>query len=106
MMLYLGPSTQPQAPTWNSKQTLKKTVPDFTSISGPNVQLRELPEKTPIAVFQDISLLHCNPRLIALFRSLVAQCSRSWNTHRIKAVTAIFTKFFLRTPLGLQLLFV
>ncbi|GBM77224.1 hypothetical protein AVEN_260604-1 [Araneus ventricosus] len=31
-MRYLGPSTLTQPPTWNIKQRLQKTVPDFASI--------------------------------------------------------------------------
>ena len=49
-----GPSTQPQIPTWNSKQRLQKTVPDFTAECGPDEKFWELPEKTPIAVFLEI----------------------------------------------------
>ncbi|XP_035226998.1 piggyBac transposable element-derived protein 4-like [Stegodyphus dumicola] len=59
-----GPSTQPQVPTWNSKQKLQKLLPEFTRISGPNAKLWELPEKTPLAVFQEIFSLQLMEHIV------------------------------------------
>lgn len=46
-----GPSAQPHVPTWFHKKKVQKTLPDFTSRSGPSDELWELPEKTPLEVF-------------------------------------------------------
>lgn len=45
-----GPSAQPHVPTWIHKKKVRKTLPDFTSRSGPSDELWELPEKTPLEV--------------------------------------------------------
>ena len=74
-----GTSTQPQIPTWISKQRLQKTLPDFSSISGPSEKFWELPEKSPIEIFQEIFSIELMEHIVFETNLYATQSSKQFS---------------------------